>query len=124
MEEYQYFILDGIIYRQKSASGNDVHYPEPIMDKEKIKSKLNEQKLINIIEEIIFTTSKFSDVLTICLFNDFNKIFMNIKLLEAIFGGISIVLEIAFFIISLLLIIYPIRSIDIIINWFSKRYNK
>ena len=95
-----------------------------IMDKGKIKNKLNEQKLINIIDEIIFTTSKFSDVLTICLFNDFNKIFMNIKLFEAIFGAISIVLEIAFFIISLLLIIYPIRSIDLIINWFSKRYNK
>jgi len=94
------------------------------MDKESIKKKLNEKKLINIIEEIIFMTSKFSDVLTICLFNDFNEIFMNIKLLEAIFGGISIFLEIGFFIISLLLIIYPIRSIDIIINWFSKRYNK
>ena len=89
-----------------------------------IKDKLNEKKLINIIEEVIFMSSKFSDVLTICLFDDFNEIFKNIKLLEAIFGVITIVLEISFFIISLLSIIYPIRSIDIIINWFSKRYNK
>ena len=95
-----------------------------IMDKESIKSKLNENKFINIIEETIFTTSKFSDVLQICLFNDFNRIFKDIKLLEVIFGVISIVLEIGFFIISLLLIIYPIRSVDLIINWFSKRYGQ
>ena len=95
-----------------------------IMDKESIKVKLNEKKFINIIEEVVLMSSKFSDVLRICLFNDFNRIFKNIKLLEAIFGVVSIVLEITFFIISLLLIIYPIRSIDIIINWFSKRYNK
>ena len=93
------------------------------MNKESIKSQLNEKKFINIIEETIFTSSKFSDVLTICLFNDFNRIFKNIKLLEGLFGAISIILEIAFFVVSLLLIVYPIRSIDIIINWFSKRYN-
>ena len=93
------------------------------MTKESIKNKLNEKKFINIIEEIIFMASKFSDVLTFCVFNDFNRIFKNLKLLEAVFGGISIILEIIFFIISLLLIIYPIRSVDIIINWFSKRYS-
>ena len=94
------------------------------MDKESIKNKLKERKFINIIEEVIFMSSKFSDVLTICLFDDFNSIFKNIKLLEAVFGVSTIVLEITFFVISLLLIIYPIRLIDIIINWFSKRYNK
>ena len=93
------------------------------MTQDNIKNQLNEKKFINIIEETIFTASKFSDVLTICLFNDFNRIFNTIKLLEAIFGAISIILEIGFFIVSLLSIIYPIRSIDIIINWFSKRYN-
>jgi hypothetical protein len=94
------------------------------MDQESIKSKLNENKFINIIEEIIFITSKISDVLQICLFDDFNNIFKDLKFLEIIFGVISIILEIGFFIISLLSIIYPIRSIDIIINWFSKRYGK
>jgi hypothetical protein len=95
-----------------------------VMNKESIKEKLNEDKFVNIIEEIIFTSSKFSDVLTLCLFNDFNRIFKDIKILEILFGVISIILEIVFFVVSLLLIIYPIRSVDIIINWFSKRYGK
>jgi hypothetical protein len=94
------------------------------MNREDIKGKLNEDKFVNIIEEVIFTSSKFSDVLTLCLFNDFNRIFKDIKILEIIFGVLSIILEIVFFVVSLLLIIYPIRSVDIIINWFSKRYGK
>ena len=94
------------------------------MDRDSIKGKLNEKKFINIIEEIIFITSKISDVLQLCLLDDFNNIFNDIKLLEIIFGVISIFLEIGFFIISLLMIIYPIRSVDLIINWFSKRYGK
>ena len=118
-ESYSFTTLSVFIEDWK----NIYNYYNHTMDQGIIKTKLNEKKLINIIEEVIFMSSKFSDVLTICLFNDFNGIFKNIKLLEAIFGAITIVLEISFFIISLLSIIYPIRSIDIIINWFSKRYN-
>ena len=92
------------------------------MDKEDIKEKLNEQKFINVIEEMVFTSSKFADVLTLCLFNDFDDIFDKIKTYEILFGLISIIFEILFFVISILVIIYPIRSVDIIINWFSKRY--
>ena len=92
------------------------------MDKEDIKEKLNENKLINVIEEMIFTSSKFSDVLTLCLFNDFDNIFDKIKTFETLFGLISIILEILFFVVSILIIIYPIRSVDIVINWFSKKY--
>lgn len=92
------------------------------MDKEDIKEKLNENKLINVIEEMIFTSSKFSDVLTLCLFNDFDNIFDKIKTFETLFGLISIILEILFFVVSILIIIYPIRSVDIVIDWFSKKY--
>ena len=89
---------------------------------EYIKEKLNEQKYINTIEEMMFISSKFSDVLHLCLFNDYDNIFDKIKTLEILFGLVCIILEILFFVGSILVIIYPIRSIDIIINWFSKRY--
>ena len=92
------------------------------MNKENIKEKLNEEKFINVIEEMVFTSSKFSDVLTLCLFNDFDAIFDKIKTYEIIFGLICIIFEILFFTASILVIIYPIRSVDIVINWFSKRY--
>ena len=92
------------------------------MDKEDIKEKLNEEKFINTIEEMMFISSKFADVLTLCLFNDFDDIFGKIKTLEILFGLICIILEILFFVGSILIIIYPIRSIDIIINWFSNKY--
>lgn len=93
-----------------------------IMNKEDIKEKLNEQKFINTIEEMMFISSKFADVLNLCLFNDFDDIFEKIKTLEILFGLICIILEILFFVASILVIIYPIRSTDIIINWFSKKY--
>ena len=92
------------------------------MDKDDIKEKLNEEKFINTIEEMMFISSKFADVLTLCLFNDFDDIFGKIKTLEILFGLICIILEILFFVGSILIIIYPIRSIDIIINWFSNKY--
>ena len=92
------------------------------INKEGIKEKLNEEKFINVIEEMVFTSSKFADVLTLCLFNDFNDIFSKIKTYEILFGLICIILEILFFVASILVIIYPIRSIDLIINWFSKKY--
>ena len=93
-----------------------------IMKKENIKEKLNEEKFINVIEEMVFTSSKFADVLTLCLFHDFDDIFDKIKFYEILFGLICIIFEILFFTASILVIIYPIRSVDIIINWFSKRY--
>ena len=71
---------------------------------------------------MVFTSSKFADVLTLCLFNDFNDIFSKIKTYEILFGLICIILEILFFVASILVIIYPIRSVDLIINWFSKKY--
>ena len=89
---------------------------------EYIKGKLNEQKYINTIEEMMFISSKFTDVLHLCLFNDYDNIFDKIKTLQIIFGLVCIILEILFFVASILVIIYPIRSIDIIINWFSKKY--
>jgi hypothetical protein len=92
------------------------------INKEGIKEKLNEEKFINVIEEMVFTSSKFADVLTLCLFNDFNDIFSKIKTYEILFGLICIILEILFFVASILVIIYPIRSVDLIINWFSKKY--
>ena len=38
---------------------------------EYIKEKLNEQKYINTIEEMMFISSKFTDKLYLCLFNDY-----------------------------------------------------
>ena len=92
------------------------------ISQEYIKGKLNEQKYINTIEEMMFISSKFTDVLHLCLFNDYDNIFDKIKTLQIIFGLVCIILEILFFVASILVIIYPIRSIDIIINWFSKKY--
>ena len=93
-----------------------------VMNKEDIKEKLNEQKFINTIEEMMFVSSKIADCLNLCLFNDFEDIFEEIKTFEIVFGSICIILELIFFVGSILVIIYPIRSIDIIINWFSKKY--
>ena len=92
------------------------------MTKNNIREKLNEEKFINVIEEMVFTSSKFADVLTICLFHDFDAIFDKIKFYEILFGLLCIIFELLFFSASILIIIYPIRSVDIIINWFSKRY--
>ena len=92
------------------------------IDRKDIKDALNKDKFYNIVNEVIFTSSKFINVLTFCLFNDYEVIFKAINTLEEIFGIVSILLEIGFFVLSLLLIIYPIRSVDVIINWISKKY--
>ena len=76
------------------------------------------------MELLVFTFRKYSQILSNFIVIDEIEIFDNIKLLEEIFGIISILLNITFLILSLIFIIYPIKSVDGLISWLSNKILK
>ena len=79
--------------------------------------KLNDESFFNIICEIEYSIWKYSTLLMHYITKDVESIFSNILLYEKIFGYVGIFLNIILLILSLIFIIYPIKSVETIISW-------
>ena len=103
---------------------NNLYKTKDQFSKKNLISILNDDKFYGILELLVFTFRKYSQLLSNYIVIDEIDIFDNIKLLEEIFGIISILLNITFLILSLIFIIYPIKSVDGLISWLSNKILK
>ena len=103
---------------------NNLYKKKDQFSKNDVISKLNDEKFYGILELLVFTFRKYSQLLGNFIVIDEIEIFDNIKLIEEIFGIVSILLNITFLILSLIFIIYPIKSVDGLISWLSNKILK
>jgi len=78
-------------------------------------------KFYAITEEMIYTFRKYTRILNMFIMDDIGKIFNKIASIETIFGLCGIILNIVFLVLSLLFIIYPIKSVELLISWISHK---
>ena len=70
---------------------------------------------------MVYTFRKYTRSLNVFIMDDIGKIFNKITFVENIFGLCGIILNIVFLVLSLLFIIYPIKSVELLINWVSHK---
>ena len=78
-------------------------------------------KFYAITEEMIYTFRKYTRVLNMFIMDDIGKIFNKIASIETIFGLCGVIFNIIFLVLSLLFIIYPIKSVELLISWISHK---
>ncbi len=82
---------------------------------------LKYDKFYAITEEMIYTFRKYTRVLNVYIMDDIGKIFNKISIIETLLGLTKIILNFVFLFLSLLFIIYPIKSVEILISWMSHK---
>lgn len=89
-----------------------------------ILTKLRDETYFNILCEVVYTFRKYTMLLMDFIFVDIAKIFDSILLNERIFGYFSICMNILFLMLSLIFIIYPIKSVEMMITWLIHKIMK
>ena len=88
---------------------------------EQVVELLKFDKFYAITEEMIYTFRKYTRLLNVYIMDDIGKIFNKIAIIETILGLTKIILNFVFLILGLLFIIYPIKSVEILISWMSHK---
>ena len=86
--------------------------------------KLRDETYFNILCEVVYTFRKYTMLLMDFIFVDIAKIFDSILLNERIFGYFSVYMNILFLVLSLIFIIYPIKSVEMMITWLIHKIMK
>lgn len=94
------------------------------VNEELIMDKLNDNKFLNIINEVQYIFRKYGIMLMQYILQDVEDIFDKILFNEQIFGYLSICFNIIFLVLSLVFIIYPIKSVEMMISWLIHKIMK
>ena len=87
------------------------------LNKTMIITKLTDLLFMNIDDEIMYTLRKYTTLLMKYMLDDIEEIFKKIFFNENILGYFTICMNIIFLFLSLLFIVYPIKSVEMMITW-------
>jgi len=91
---------------------------------ETIFEKVKDPTYFNIVEVIEYTMYKFNKLLFFSILNDMEVFFSYLRNTESILSYSSIIINIVFSFFSLIFVILPIKSVDLIISWILHKLVK
>ena len=100
---------------------NNLYKAKKDLTEDEVVEHLKFDKFYAITLEMVYTFRKYTRLLNVFIMDDIGKIFNKITFVENIFGLCGIILNIVFLVLSLLFIIYPIKSVELLISWVSHK---